>query len=185
MKSILGRAGLQCLAGVFAIAAQFGAAQAQELSPALQKKVDGYVQKLAGWAADPAVVAAARAANEKSGSVTMTNSKWEELTATDPAVVAYLDGSVSKKLKQWESDSGINKLFLRDTKGNFVAGSAKPLLFNVATRPPFKAASEGKSWSDSKVRADPSSQLKSVQISVPVVDGGKPIAVLHSAVTAE
>jgi len=68
---------------------------------------------------------------------------------------------------------------VRDEKGNLVAASTKPLLYNNAVRPVFMNAIKGQAWSDTKVLPDPTTQIKSVQASAPVMDGGKVIGVIH------
>lgn len=156
------------------------AAVAEPLSGDLQAKVDQYKIKLVEWAAHPALVAAVKEANAK-GDATMSNAKWIELPDNDTTVQAYVAGSVGKQLAKWEEDKNISKLYLRDAKGNLVAASNKPLLFNNVNRPafanPFKA-----SWAANEIKPDPTTQKKSVQLGVPVLDGGKPIGVLHSAI---
>jgi hypothetical protein len=57
-------------------------------------------------------------------------------------------------------------------------------LYNNANRPPFKNGLAG-AWNDNVVKPDPTTQKKTVQVSVPVVDGGKNIGVLQTAVVAE
>ncbi len=155
-----------------------------EVPAALQPKVEKYKKQLGDWAATPAIVAAVRDANAK-GPSGMTNSKWNDLEDKDPAVTATMTGPVASQLIKWEEDKNINKLYLRDQKGNLIAGSSKALLFNAASRAPVANALKGSGWSDSDVKPDPTTQIKSVQVSTPVLDGGKVIGVLHASVTAE
>lgn len=159
-------------------------ALSQALPADMQGKVDKYKQKLVEWAATPAVVAAVKDANAKAAAP-IPNAKWEELAENDAAVAAYTGNAVAKQLAKWEEDKGINKLFLRDAKGNLIAASNKPLLFNNATRPAFANAIKGSPWAAGEVKPDPTTQKKSVQLGVPVLDGGKPVGVLHTAVEAE
>lgn len=156
---------------------------ADPLSAGLQAKVDKYKAKLNEWAATPAVVAAVKEANSK-GAIAMTNAKWDELADSDATVQGLVSGPVGKQLAKWEEDKSISKLFLRDAKGNLVAASSKPLLFNNAARPPFVNSFKG-AWAANEVKPDPTTQKKSVQIGVPVMDGGKAIGVLHSAIEAD
>lgn len=150
----------------------------------VQSKVEKYKQKLTEWAADPAIVAAVKEANAK-GDPGVDNAKWEGLKDKDPQVVAILSSAASKKIQQWESDKGINKLYVRDAKGNLVAGSSKPAVFNVSDRPPFQQAMKGQPWQAKGAAPDPTTQVNSVQVSAPVMDGGKAIGVIHTAVSAE
>lgn len=155
-----------------------------EVPAALQPKVEKYKKQLVEWAASPALVAAVREANAK-GPGGMTNAKWNDLDDKDPAVMATMSGAVASQVIKWEQDKNINKLFVRDLKGNVVAGSAKTLLFNAASRPSVANALKGAVWSDSAVKPDPTTQVKGVQVSAPVLDGGATIGVLHTSVTAD
>lgn len=155
-----------------------------EVPAAIQAKVDLYKKKMVEWAASPLLVKAAKEANAK-GSGGMGNAKWEELADSDPAVQATMTGPVSDQLRKWEADKGINKLYLRDEKANVVSGVARTLLFNAASRAHIAAALKGEVAQGKDVKPDPSTQVKSVQLAVPVFDGGKVVGVLHTAVNAE
>ncbi len=157
-----------------------------ELPAAVQAKVDQYKKKLVDWAAHPTIVQAVKDSNAKGGPIPgMNNGKWDALSDKDPLVTALLSSPASKLVNQWEGDKGINKLFIRDEKGNMVAGSEKSLIYNAAARPPFKEAMKGKPWGGNKIQPDPTTQIKSVHASAPILDGGKVIGVIHTAVTAE
>jgi len=168
------------------VVAFFAATDARaDLPGDVQSKVDSYKKKLVEWAANPAVVAAVKESNAKGGLVAgMTNAKWDELAESDPVVKGFQANAVGKLLSKWEEDKNLDKLYVRDEKGNLVAGSNKPLLFNNGNRPPFKNGLAGV-WNDNVVKPDPTTQKKTVQVSVPVVDGGKNIGVLQTAVVAE
>jgi hypothetical protein len=156
-----------------------------DLPPDVQAKVDSYKKKLVEWAANPALVAAVKESNAKGGLVPgMSNAKWDELNEADPVVKGFQSSAAGKMMSKWEEDKTLDKLFLRDEKGNLVASSVKPLLYNNANRPPFKNGLAGV-WNDNVVKPDPTTQKKTVQVSVPVVDGGKNIGVLQTAVVAE
>lgn len=154
------------------------------LPDSVQSRVDTYRKKLVEWAATPAVVKAASAASAK-GSSDMTNAKWEELADNDPAVQATLNDPVCQQLRKWEEDKGINKLYLRDRNGNVVAGVTRTLLFNASRRPHIAAAMKGEVAQGTDIKPDPTTQVKSVQLAVPVFEGGKVVGVLHTAVSAE
>ena len=162
-------------------------AMADSLPAGLQTKIDTYKKKLVEWAANPMFVAAVKESNAKGGLAPgMSNAKWEELAENDPVVLGFQNSEAGKAVTQLGQDKGISKLYLRDEKANLVASSNKPLLFNNASRPwianPLK---EGKPWSAAEVKPDPATQVKGVHLSVPVLDGGKTIGVLHTSVVAE
>ncbi|MCK6373629.1 MAG: cache domain-containing protein [Zoogloea sp.] len=160
-----------------------GAAPARSELPAeLKTRVEAYQKKMIEWAAHPSMVKAVKDAN--AASPVMTNSRWDDLPDTDPAVKATISGPVSDQLKKWEEDKNINKLFLRDGKGQVVAASSRAFLYNAANRPHVAAALKGQAFHAQEIKPDPATQVKSVQVAVPVLDGGKPIGVLNAAVTA-
>jgi hypothetical protein len=173
----------------FAVATFVGLAAplsfAADVPADVQAKVEKAKKRLAELAADPLIVAAVREANGKDAGG-MNNGKWSDLPDTDPAVKTLMANKASAQIAKWEaSDDNINKLVLRDLKGNLVAASAKPLLFNNASRPQFANAVKGQPWAASEVKPDATTQVPSVQLGVPVLDGGKTIGVLHAGVTAK
>lgn len=155
------------------------------LTAPVQAKVDQYKQKLQTWAADPALVAAIREANARPPADAIKAESWSRLSAQDSPVKEMLDSNASQYLRKLQEDKNISKLLVRDVKGNFVAGSVKPALFNSADKPQFTEALKGTAWSASDVSPDPTTQVPSVQVSAPIVDGDKVIGVINSAVTAE
>lgn len=166
------------LLAVFALAAQ-----ADPVTPEMQGAVDKYKSKLVEWAANPTIVAAVKESNAKGGLAPgMTNAKWDELGDKDPVVAGFQNSPAGKLVSKWEEDKNLGKLNVRDEKGNLVAASssAKPLLYNNASRAPFANGLKG-AWSANEAKPDPTTQRKSVQISAPVLDGGKAIGVLHSS----
>ncbi|MBK9440264.1 MAG: hypothetical protein IPN53_02725 [Comamonadaceae bacterium] len=161
-------------------------AQGAELPAALQAKVTKYQKQLVEWAANPLMISATKEANAKGGFLPgMTNAKWNDLDDKDPAVLSTLNSPAGLQIRKWEEDKNLNKLFLRDQKANVIAGSSKTLLFNNASRPASSNALKGQAWADTEIKPDPTTQIKSVQVSAPVLDGGKTIGILHGSVTAE
>lgn len=156
-----------------------------ELPPAAQAKVDKYKKLLSEWAKEPVIVAAVKEANAGDGAVGMSNAKWDALTDTDAAVTAVLTSPAGQLMTKLEADAGINKLYLRDAKGNIIAASNKPLLYSIANRPAMTVMTTSQPWAQGEVKPDPTTQIKSVQMAVPIMDHGKPIGVLHTGVTIE
>lgn len=174
------------LVGLVMVFTSISNARADGLPPDVQAKVDLYKKKLVEWAANPTIVAAAKSANAKGGLAGMGNAKWTDLDEKDPVVLTFQNNEAGKIISKWDADKGISKLYLRDEKGNLIASSNKPLLYNNGSKPwianPMK---EGKPWSASEVKPDPATQIKGVHVSVPVLDGGKSIGVLHTSVITE
>ncbi|HEX5685721.1 MAG TPA: hypothetical protein VFY73_16995 [Ideonella sp.] len=158
---------------------------AAELPPDVAAKVEKAKKRLVELAADPTVLAAVRDANGHDAGG-MNNGKWIELSDTDPAVKATLSSKVSQQIAKWEqSDDTVNKIVLRDQKGNLVGASTRPLIFNNANRAVFSNAIKGQPWSAGEIKPDTSTQIPSVHVAAPVLDGGKTIGVLHAGVTAK
>lgn len=174
------------LVGVVIVLTSMPNARANSLPPAVQAKVDLYKKKLVEWAANPAIVAAVKAANAKGGLAGMNNAKWVGLDEQDPVVLSFQNNEAGKLISKLDEDKGISKLYLRDEKGNLIASSNKPLLYNNGSKPwianPMK---EGRPWSATEAKPDPATQIDGVQVSAPVLDGGKPIGVLHTSVIAK
>ena len=161
------------------------ASLASELPAAVAGKVEAAKKRLQEMASDAAVIAAVREANGRD-SGGMNNGKWSDLADGDATVKAVTGSKVSLQLAKWETaDDNINKLVLRDQKGNLVGASTRPLLFNNATRPQFANPMKGQAWAAPEVKPDPTTQVPSVQLGVPVMDAGKAIGVLHVGVTAK
>ena len=161
-------------------------AQAQSLPANVQAKVETYKTKLVSWASDPSLIAAVSAANAKGPLAGMGNAKWTDLDEKDPIVLSIQTNPMGIHMSNLDKEPGISKLYLRDEKGNVIASSNKPLLYNNASKPwvanPLK---DGKPWADSEIKPDPATQVKGVHLSVPVLSGGKTIGVLHTSVVAE
>jgi hypothetical protein len=158
---------------------------ADPLPAPVQAKTEHYKKKLVEWAANPVIVAAVKEVNASGGLAGMSNGKWNDLDDKDPAVKAFETSKAGTLIRKWEEDKGINKLVLRDDKGNLVASSAKPLVYNNAARPVFVNAIKGQVWAASEIRPDPTTSIKSVQAGAPVMDGGKVIGVIHVGITTD
>lgn len=138
------------------------------------------------WAADPTLVSAVKEANAKGGLLPgMTVGKWDGLEESDPVVKSLQTSPAGVKLAALNQDKGISKLYLRDEKGNLVASTSKPLLFNNFSRPQFASCFKSEApWNANEVKSDPSTGVKGVHLCVPVLDGKHAIGVLHSSVNA-
>ena len=158
---------------------------AEPFSAPTQTKVDAYKKKLTDWAANPAIVAAVKEVNTKGGLVGMTNAKWNDLDDKDVVVKGFETSKAGLLIKKWEEDASINKLVLRDEKGNLVAANSKPLIYNNSARPLFVNTMKGQAWAANEIKPDPTTGIKSVQVGAPVMDGGKVIGVIHAGITAE
>ncbi|HYD95853.1 MAG TPA: PDC sensor domain-containing protein [Noviherbaspirillum sp.] len=176
---------LSILAAMLAASASLTVSASESFPPPLQQKVDKYKQKLVEWAANPVIVDAVKEANARGAASGMSNSKWLEVDEKSAAAQVYSTSKAGVLVTRWEEDKSINKLVVRDEKGNLVAASTKPLLYNNAVRPVYINAMKGQAWAAGAVAPDPTTQVKSVQASAPVMDGGKVIGVIHAGISAE
>lgn len=156
-----------------------------DLPPDVHAKVEKYKKQIAEWAANPVIVNAVKEANAKGPISGMTNAKWDELGDSDPIVLGIQSNAAGKLTKTFEDEKNVNKVTVWDEKGNMIASSTKTLIYNAASRPAFTGAMKGKAWSAPEIKPDPTTQKKSVNISAPVMDGGKVIGVMNAAVNAE
>jgi len=170
---------------IFATA--FASSAWAELPSDVAAKVEGVKKKLVDWAANPTIVDAVKASNGSDGLIAgMSNSKWDELADKDPVVLGFQTSSAGKLMVEWEKDKTIGKLYVRDQKGNLVASSLnKPILYNNASRPPIINAMKGAPWNSAEIKPDPTTQTKSVHVSAPIMDGGKAIGVIQTAIGVE
>lgn len=157
---------------------------AEPIGPELNTKVNEYQKKLAEWAQDPVLIKALQKANSSSAPK-LNNKTWKAISKSDPIALSYQTSGAGRLLTKLQKDKNLGKLFLRDKNGNLVAGSKKPAVFNIADRPPYINAMRGKQWAASKSKSDPTTNLKSVQASTPVMSNGEIIGILHTSVIAQ
>jgi hypothetical protein len=150
----------------------------------VQKLVDEHRAKLLQWAANPLVVSAVKASNSSGGLAGMSPAKWAELSDNDAAVKGVLTSPAGKYVDSLDSKI-VNKVVVRDKAGNLVAANTKVALYNVSHRPVFKGAITGTPWQQDSVQKDVTTQVRSVQIAVPVKDGADVIGVMHASISAD
>jgi hypothetical protein len=161
-------------------AAPAAAQQPFEISPAVQAELDRQKAVIATWAANPEIVQAVKEQNAKGPLAGMDNAAWRPVRRSDLLIRGFQMNAAGRFLraKLRESPASYSEAFLSAANGEKVAfvekttsyihkGSAK---FDV----PFQ---QGQPW-QGKPELDDSSQMYTVQLAVPVADGGKRIGVL-------
>ena len=148
------------------------------LDPALQAKVDAQVKAIQAWASDPTVVAAVKAQNTTPPAdfAAMTQDKWATLSVLDPFVREFSKNGAAGVLKAKKSDV-VAEAFISAADGRKVAFLSKPSNWSHKGKPKHDVPMTGKTW-QGPVEVDESSGIQSVQVAVPVMDGGKPIGAL-------
>lgn len=151
---------------------------ADSLDPVVQAKVDAQIKVIQAWASDPVIVGAVKAQNASLPAeyAAMTQDKWKDLTKLDPFVRSFDKNAAGEFLKGKKSDTVIRS-FLSDANGTKVAFTAKTLSWSHKGDPKHEIPMTGKTWQGS-VEQDKASGLEQVQVSVPVLDGDKPIGSL-------
>ena len=153
-------------------------ASAQTLPPAAQAKLDEEIKVIAGWAADPVIVDAVKAHNAAvpADQAALTQDQWRALTILDPLVRSFAKNAAGQFLKA-KKDDNITEAFVSDAAGLKVAFIAKTSNWSHLGKPKHDVPMTGKSW-QGPIEVDESSGQRQLQISVPVLDGGKPIGSL-------
>jgi hypothetical protein len=152
--------------------------QAAALDPALQAKVDAKAATIKAWASDPAVVAATRAhnASEPADHAAMSQDKWAGLTVLDPFVRSFAKNEAGTFLKSKKTED-VTEAFISDAKGDKVAFVSKTSSWSHKGKPKHEVPMTGKVW-HGVVEVDESTGAQQIQVSVPVMDGGKTIGSL-------
>jgi len=156
------------------------AAFAFEMTPATQAEIDKYKAVIAGWAADPVIVSAVKEQNGKGPIPGMDNPKWKTSRRSDPIVKALQDNFAGKLLKaKLEGSGGVyTEAFLSAAQGEKVAFAEKTTSYIHMGQSKFDVPfTTGKAW-QGKPEFDESAQTYQLQISTPVLAGGKSIGVL-------
>lgn len=155
-----------------------GVLASADVAPALQAKLDEQIKVISTWAADPVIVEAVRAQNAHTPPefAAMTQDKWRALTVLDPFVRAFTKNAVGQALKDKKTEL-ISEAFVSDAAGYKVGFIAKTSNWCHKGKPKHDTPMTGKSWKG-PVEVDESSGMQQVQISVPVLDDGKPIGSL-------
>lgn len=151
---------------------------AQSLPPAAQAKLDEEIKLLAGWAADPVIVDAVKAHNAATPAdqAALTQDQWRALTILDPLVRSFAKNAAGQFLKAKKNDN-VTEAFVSDAAGLKVAFIAKTTNWSHKGKPKHDVPMTGKSW-QGPIEVDESSGQRQIQVSVPVLDGSKPIGSL-------
>ncbi|MCP5159866.1 MAG: hypothetical protein H6975_10725 [Gammaproteobacteria bacterium] len=151
-----------------------------EVTPAIQKELDQLTEMLKGWAADPVIVNAVIAQNQKGPIIDMDNAKWKSVRRSDALIKAFQSNDAGQWLKQKldESQNLYSEAFLNASQGEKVAFVAKTSSYLHRGSAKFdRPFTSGQSW-QGEPEFDESSQTHQIQISVPVLVDGKPTGVL-------
>lgn len=138
-------------------------------------KVDSFLNQYKALGTDATVVKAVKDFNaspppEAQG---MTQAKWDALSVLSPEVRAFAKNTLAEYLKTKRADV-VAELFVSGANGTKVAFFAKSTNWSHAGKPKHDVPMSGKTWIGAP-ELDQSSGKTTVQVSFPVLDGGKPI----------
>ncbi len=151
-----------------------------EVTPAVQKELERHIQVVKEWAANPVVVKAVEEQNKKGPIAGMDNPKWKTVRRSDDLVKGFQGNEAGKFLKQKvaESNETYSEAFLSAAQGEKVAFVEKTTSYIHKGAAKFDVPfTQSKPW-QGQPEFDESSQTHQIQVSVPVVSGGKPVGVL-------
>jgi hypothetical protein len=181
--------GIRVLAAALLLVGMVGFAVAGEKAP--QKVLDLANSTLAPMGSDPAIVKAVQQENSKGKSLDQIkemDAKWQAHAGIADYMQALMDSECGKHLQGLEKNSPqFVEIFVMDNQGANVAMTAKTSDYWQGDEAKFqKSYAEGKGavFVDD-VKFDDSTQAYLVQVSVPVMDGGKAIGAITFGIDVE
>jgi hypothetical protein len=157
-----------------------GHASALDITPDVQQEIERQIEVVKSWAADPAVVQAVVAHNDKGPLAGMDNAKWKTVRRSEALVKAFQSNPAALYLQQQVKASGemYSEAFLNGGGGEKVAFVEKPSSYIHKGQAKFDVPfGSGKAW-QGKPEFDESSQTHQIQVSVPVLSHGKAVGAL-------
>lgn len=151
---------------------------AESLTPEQTAALNKQTEELKKLGTDPKIVDAVKAVNAAALAdyKDMTQDKWKELPVLDPKVRYFSKNPLAEYLKTKKSEM-ITEMFVSAADGTKVAFLSKTSNWSHKGKPKHDEPMKGKSW-EGQIEMDESTGSKSIQISVPVMDGGKAIGSL-------
>lgn len=145
----------------------------EPLSAEIKAKVDAKVAVLKAWGSEAAIVKAVKEADDNPAAKDMTQDKWKSLTVVDPIVRGFTSNPAAALIKA-KKDPSVSEAFVSNGKGIKAAFLTKPSGWSHKGKPKHDVPMTGKTWiGDAEI--DESTGQKQVQVSFPVLEGGKPI----------
>lgn len=148
---------------------------AEDLTAEQQAALTKQIEVVKQLAADPKIVDAVKAANTTplADYKDITQDKWKDLPVLDPKVRYFSKTPAAEAIKAKKGEM-MTEAFVNAADGTKVAFLAKTSNWSHKGKPKHDDPMAGKTW-QGKVEMDESTGLKSIQVAVPVLDGGKAI----------
>jgi hypothetical protein len=159
--------------------------------PAPQKVKDLAASKLAGIGSDPLIVAAVQAANAEGRTLDQIKTKdaeWQKTAGVVDYMQALMESECGKHLREVQASAPyFAEIFVMDNQGANVAMTDKTSDYWQGDEPKFQESFKGGAGAVhiGDVKFDDSTQAYLVQVSVPVLDGGKAIGAITFGVDVD
>lgn len=133
------------------------------------------LKKLSPLGSDAKVVAAVKAFNTSPPALAkdMDQAKWSQLSVLSPEVKTFTKSDLASYLKSKKTDK-VTEIFVCGADGTKVAFLSKPTNWSHKGKPKHDKPMSGKTWIGN-AELDESSGKLQIQVSFPVLDGGKAI----------
>lgn len=158
---------------------------------AVPQAVIDLADSLKTWGNNPVLVAGTKAQNtqEKSlADIKKTDAEWMGTSGISPLMKSLMNSEVAGELKKLEATTPyFTEVFLMDNQGANVAMTNKTSDYWQGDEAKFKESFKGGAGAAhiGKVKFDKSAQAYLVQVSVPVMDGGKAIGAITIGVNLD
>lgn len=155
------------------------------------KSITALAPSLQEWGHNPVLVAAVKDQNAKGISldtIKQTDKEWMAATGVTPFMKAMMENPAAQELKKLEASKPyFDELFLMDNQGANVAMTNKTSDYWQGDEDKFTESYKGGQGAVhiGKVKFDKSSQAYLVQVSVPVMDGGKAIGAITIGINVD
>lgn len=148
---------------------------AEALTPEQTTALNKQVEEFKKVAADPKVVDAVKAVNATAlpDYKDMNQDAWKAMPVLDPKVRYFSKNPAGEFLKTKKNDM-VTEIFVNAADGTKVAFLSKTSNWSHKGKPKHDDPMAGKTWQGS-IEMDESTGLKSIQVAIPVLDGGKAI----------
>jgi len=145
----------------------------EPLSAEIKAKVEAKLTILKAWGSEGVIVKATKESDANPAAKDMTQDKWKGLTVVDPTVRGFTSNPAAAWVKA-HKDPAVAETFISNAMGTKVAFLAKPTNWSHKGKPKHDVPMTGKTWIG-EAELDESTGQKEVQVSFPVLEGGKPI----------
>lgn len=153
--------------------------------------VKALVPTLESWGSNPALVAAVKAQNAKGASldsIKKLDKEWRDAVGVTPFMTSLLNNPAAAEMKKYEASKPyFIELFLMDNQGANVAMTNKTSDYWQGDEAKFTESFKGGIGAVhiGGVEFDQSTQAYLVQVSVPVMDGGKAIGAMTIGINVD